>query len=95
MPNYLLIFFRKGFALRGYTSSHKDLYKPEGRGLEEEKGIEFLFFFLCLFILEMSKEWQKQHNISATQSYEADLQNTDLMLHFKYYLSQLKKAIPG
>jgi len=63
----------KGFSLKGYTPSHKDLYKPE----------------------EMEKNWQKEHSISGTQSYEADLQSTDLMVHFQYYLSQLKKSIPG
>jgi len=63
----------KGFALKGYSPSYKDLYKPE----------------------EMDKIWQKEHSISGTQSYEADLQHTDMMVHFKYYLSQLKKSIPG
>jgi hypothetical protein len=63
----------KGIALKGYTPSHKDLYKPE----------------------EMDKTWQREHSISGTQSYEADLQNTDLMIHFKYFLTELEKAIPG
>jgi hypothetical protein len=63
----------KGLALKGYTPSHRDLYKPE----------------------EMDKTWQREHSISGTQCYEADLQFTDLMVHFKYYLAQLKKTIRG
>jgi hypothetical protein len=44
---------------------------------------------------EMEKAWQKQNSISPTQSYEKSLQETDLMVHFKYYLTELRKAIPG
>jgi hypothetical protein len=44
---------------------------------------------------EMEKAWQKQNSISSTQSYETALQETDLMVHFKYYLTELRKAFPG
>jgi hypothetical protein len=44
---------------------------------------------------EMEKAWQKQNSISSTQSYENALQETDLMFHFKYYLTELRKIFPG
>jgi hypothetical protein len=44
---------------------------------------------------EMEKAWQKKNSISPTQSYEKLLQETDIMVHFKYYLTELRKALPG